>query len=150
MHMYNNYYYKSTGTNMSLRAGAYAFIEYCYFDEANYPVSTQDGDSKKGVAKLFGCKVVGSGTKALDTSKYNVTVVTDRTKAVANDNIFDKNFDTNPSVFYYDAVGKKTDVTHFITDVEAVKTQIPKLAGVNKYSKTLLPKSGEALYFILY
>ena len=132
MHMYNNYYYKSTGTNMSLRAGAYAFIEYCYFDEANYPVSTQDGDGKKGVAKLFGCKVVGSGTKALDTNKYNVTVVTDRTKAVANDNIFDKNFDTNPSVFYYDAVGKKTDVTHFITDVEAVKTQIPKLAGVNK------------------
>ena len=89
-------------------------------------------DGKKGVAKLFGCKVVGSGTKALDTNKYNVTVVTDRTKAVANDNIFDKNFDTNPSVFYYDAVGKKTDVTHFITDADLVKSEIPKLAGVNK------------------
>ena len=32
MHMYNNYYYGSTGTNMSIRAGGYAFIENSIFE----------------------------------------------------------------------------------------------------------------------
>nr|MCR5350080.1 hypothetical protein [Acholeplasmatales bacterium] len=32
MHMYNNYYYRSTGNNMQIYAGAYAFIENCYFE----------------------------------------------------------------------------------------------------------------------
>ena len=132
MHMYNNYYYKSSGTNMSLRAGAYALIEYCYFDNANNPVTTQNGDGKKGVAKMFGCKVDGSGSKALDTKNYNITVVTDRTKAVANDNRYNQTFDTDPAAFYYDAVNKKSDVSNLITNINDVKTKIPELAGANR------------------
>ena len=31
MHMYNNYYYASSGNNMQIYSGAYAFIENCYF-----------------------------------------------------------------------------------------------------------------------
>lgn len=129
MHMYNNYYYKSSGTNMSIRAGAYALIEYCYFDNANVPIETKTGDSKKGVVKLFNCTAVG---KSIDTSKNNITVVTDRTAKVANDNIFNQNFDTDVNAFYYDAANKKSAVTSIITDVDEVKTEIPKLAGANR------------------
>ncbi len=134
MHMYNNYYYKSTGTNMSLRAGAYAFIESCYFDNANNPVTTQDGDKKKGVAKMFNCTVTGSGSKALNTKDYNITVVTNRTTKVTNDNIFNKNFDTESSVFYYDSSAMCSKVTVMHT-AEQTKSLVPTLAGVHKNKK---------------
>lgn len=35
MHMYNNYYETSTGSTMQIYAGAYAFIENCYFKSDN-------------------------------------------------------------------------------------------------------------------
>ena len=114
---------------MSIRAGAYAFIEYCYFDNDNVPIETKSGDSKNGVVKLFNCKAVG---KSIDKSKNKITEVNDRTAKVANDNIFNQNFDTDATAFYYDAVNKKSNVTNLITDVDKVKTEIPKLAGVNR------------------
>ncbi|MDE7453683.1 MAG: InlB B-repeat-containing protein [Clostridia bacterium] len=140
MHMYNNYYFGSTGTNMSLRSGAYAFIEYCYFENANGPIQTQVGTKKpdgqssflNGCAKVYKCEFVG---KQVDTSAYNVTILTkdsDRTKAVDNDNIYAKDFDTNTQYFYYDSVNKCSKVTNLITDLSLVKSQIPNLAGVHK------------------
>ena len=124
MHMYNNYYDGSTGTNMSLRAGAYAFIENCYFDNAKNPVTTQDGDGKRGVAKIYGCIFSG---QSLDEESYNVTVVTDRAQSVENDNIFAKDFDTNGKAFYYS--DGKSDVENMLT-AEETKELVPELAGV--------------------
>ena len=42
MHMYNNYYYRSSNNNMQIYAGAYAFIENCYFDGINKTFSVQN------------------------------------------------------------------------------------------------------------
>ena len=123
MHMYNNYYDGSTGTNMSLRAGAYAFIENCFFDNAKNPVTTQDGDGKRGVAKIYNCTFNG---QKLDTSKYDVEVVSDRAAKVDNDNVFNKNFDTDPSAFYYADGRSDVEIMHDTAEVPAV---VPLLAG---------------------
>ncbi len=123
MHMYNNYYDGSTVTNMSLRAGAYAFIENCFFDNAKNPVTTQDGDGKRGVAKIYNCTFNG---QKLDTSKYDVEVVSDRAAKVDNDNVFNKNFDTDPSAFYYADGRSDVEIMHDTAEVPAV---VPLLAG---------------------
>ena len=133
MHMYNNYYYGSTGTNMSLRAGAYALIENCYFENAKNPVTTQDGDGKRGVAKIYNCTFTGV---KLDTSKYDVTVVSSRTQSVDNDNIFNKAFDTDSSVFYYDSANKCSDV-EVMTSTADVPTLIPQVAGTLHHNDNL-------------
>lgn len=143
MHMYNNYYYKSTGTNMSIRSGGYAYIEYCYFENAKNPVQTQlgtksveiNGESVKldGFVKLFGCKFVENELESkyrLDVNKYNITLATTRAQAVANDNIYYENFDTDSNGFYYK--NGKSDVTELITDVERIPELIRKCAGVHK------------------
>ena len=133
MHMYNNYYYGSKGTNMSLRAGAYALIENCYFENAKNPVTTQDGDGKRGVAKIYNCTFTGV---KLDTSKYDVTVVSSRTQSVDNDNIFNKAFDTDSSVFYYDSANKCSDV-EVMTSTADVPTLIPQVAGTLHHNDNL-------------
>ena len=141
MHMYNNYYDGSTGTNMSIRAGGYAFIEYCYFDNANNPITTQKGDGKKGVAKVYQCifdkKNVDSQYTEKGTEgdlKNTVIIVTDRTKTVGNDNIYNQNFDTDSAYFYYDATAKKTKVQSGfeMLTAEEVKEKVPDLSGVHK------------------
>lgn len=135
MHMYNNYYYGTTGTNMSLRAGAYALIENCYFDNANNPIETKattsDGAVKtSGVAKL--CGNIFSG-KQYTASSYIHEV--DRDETVTNYNAFSQDFDINSSVFYYDSTNKKSSVTVMYT-AEETKTYVPQLAGVQKRNGT--------------
>ncbi len=127
MHMYNNYYYKSTGTNMSLRAGAYAFIENSYFESCNNPIEIKTGDGKSGAAKLMGNVFTGKDY----ASNSHIYEVTDRTKQVANDNIYNKNFDTDASAFYYDATNKRSVVSVMYT-AEETKVNVPLLAGVQK------------------
>ncbi|MGN0808019.1 MAG: Ig-like domain-containing protein [Candidatus Coproplasma sp.] len=131
MHMYNNYYYKSTGTNMSIRAGAYAFIENCYFENCSPPIEIKTGDSKTGAVKLYNNVFSGKSYTANDY----IYEVTDRTKTVENDNIYNQNFDTDASAFYYDATNKTTDVTVMYT-AEETKINVPLLAGVQKRNGT--------------
>ena len=132
IHIYNNYYYGSTGTNMSLRASAYAFIENCYFDNAKNPI-VSEGDSTNGYgyAKILGCVFDG---KTID-GKYadKLVVVTDREQTVANTTKFGQNFDTDSTLFYYDEANKCSDVENMLT-AEEVKEQVPLLAGVMKHS----------------
>ena len=101
MHMYNNYYYGSTGTNMSIRAGGYAFIENSVFENCKNPVETQTKeDNKRGVVKSYNNSFINcSGTN-------NATIVSSRTQTVDNDNIYNKTFDTDSSFFYYDKTNK--------------------------------------------
>ena len=122
MHMYNNLYDGSTGTNMSLRDNAYAFIENCYFLNANKPI-VSEAKIAYGYAKVYNCEFEG---KSLTTNEY-IKKVTSRTESVANTNTFNQNFDTDSSAFYYK--NGKSDVTEMLT-AEQVKTVIPKVAGV--------------------
>ena len=125
MHMYNNYYQGSTGTNMSLRAGAYAFIENCCFDNAKNPVTTEaDKGNGGGAAKIFNCIFIGKP----DLKDNAVTIVNERAQVVENDNVFDKNFDTNGAIFYYDEQAGVSDV-QIMHSAEEVKTLVPALAG---------------------
>lgn len=133
MHMYNNYYEGSTGTNMSLRAGAYAFIENCYFCNVNKPIETQEGDGKKGVAKVYNCIFEGNNISS-DYLNKTVFIVDKRNQTVNNDNIFNKNFDTDINYFYYDEVEEETivDFGFDMLPTEMVKTVIPLVSGARK------------------
>ena len=128
MHMYNNYYQGSTGTNMSLRAGAFAFIENCYFDNANHPIQTDEGDGRDAFAKVYNSIFVGDQIE----SNQNVTEVDDRAERVGNtDNFLGEQyyyFDTNSDVFYYDGVNGRSDV-EVMHDTSEIAALVPSLAG---------------------
>ncbi len=128
MHMYNNYYYKSSSYSMSIRAGAYAFVEACNFESGKNPMETKDGDGKKGVIKSYNNVITASGTN-------NSVKATSRDQKVANDNIYDKNFDTNPTNFYYDSTNKVSDVA-YLTDANQAKIDAKAYAGPCKINPT--------------
>ena len=136
MHMYNNYYDGSTGTNMSLRAGAFAFIENCYFDNANHPIQTTAAENRDAFAKVYNCIFVGDNIE----SEYNVTVVNNRSQAVGNtDNFLGEDyyyFDTNSSVFYYDDTNERSDVEEMLETGE-IPTVIPQVAGSLKRNSNI-------------
>ncbi len=146
MHMYNNYYYKSSGTNMSLRSGAYALIEYCRFENAKNPIQTQLGKKEitlngnkvklDAYVKLYNCTFIEDELKEeyrLNTQAYNIVVAQTRADKVENQNIYDDQFDIDENKFYYR--NGKSDVTDMITDMNKIATEIPKLAGVHKTAK---------------
>lgn len=123
MHMYNNYYYKSTGTNMSIRANGYAFVENCYVEACNNPFETKG----TGVIKLYGTTIVSS--KGTNTA----VVASSREEYVKNSNLYSDSFDTNSSVFYYDTTNKKTNVS-YLTSASQAKADCIKYAGVHKFT----------------
>ncbi len=146
MHMYNNYYYKSSGTNMSLRSGAYALIEYCRFENAKNPIQTQLGKKEitlngnkvklDAYVKLYNCNFIEDELKEeyrLNTQAYNIVVAQTRADKIENQNIYDDQFDIDENKFYYR--NGKSDVTDMITDMNKIATEIPKLAGVHKTAK---------------
>ncbi|MCM1545908.1 MAG: Ig-like domain-containing protein [Clostridiales bacterium] len=133
MHMYNNYYSGSTMYSISLRAGAYAFIENCYFTEdtsKHYPLELKTGSNGTPAAKIVNCYI--DETKIINGSGADYIYVGDDRYAnlKSTDNKFVKNgFDTNSSVFYYDGV--KSDVSVMFTAQET-HDYVPSLAGVQK------------------
>lgn len=141
MHMYNNFYDGSTGTNMSLRAGAYALIENCYFKNANNPITTQDGNNPdktaklRGVAKVVNCVFDGcaiGSTYINNNTVYNFSSNTaNRATIVDNDNIFHKSFDTDPTVFYYSETENRSVVIRF-DGKNSVPQVVEELSGVHK------------------
>lgn len=134
MHMYNNYYHATTSTDVSLRAGAYAFIENCYFSSTeSVNIDLQhDENNGDGAAKIVNSVFAKKNVVFADGVDQNhLYVGSDRLATVTNDNVFSKTFDVDSSVFYYDSVNKKSNVTHMLT-AEETKEQVPKLAGVQK------------------
>ena len=127
MHLYNNYYYGTTRVTMSIRASGYAFIEGCYFEGGKNPIECQtDSTNGNGVAKVYNCIIESKGTNA-------GTIVENRDDVVANTNVYDPNFDTNSTLFYYDDVNKKSDVEN-LTSAQQAKEECIKYAGVLKDS----------------
>ena len=135
MHMYNNYYYKTTSTDISLRANAYAFVENCYFGETtSVNVELQhDSTNGDGAAKVVGCKFDNKKTVlASGVSSSNLYIGDDRLATATNTNTYSTNFDVNSSVFYYDSVNKKSNVSVMFT-ADETKLYVPSLAGVQKH-----------------
>ncbi|MDE6558183.1 MAG: Ig-like domain-containing protein [Clostridia bacterium] len=131
MHMYNNYYYGSTGTNMSLRGNAFALIENCYFENANVPIELKSGAVAKIIGSVFTGKTPSVNSDLhIDTNESNLK----RESKVANNNTVvgsGKYFDVDAALFYYDSTNKKSNVSVMFTAAET-KSYVPQLAGVQK------------------
>ncbi|MDE7087673.1 MAG: hypothetical protein K2O67_05730 [Clostridia bacterium] len=149
MHMYNNYYKGTTSTDISLRGSAYALVENCYFEggkAVNFDFPYDDkfnGANGNGWAKVIGCKFTDSNGNNINpktsfgdsvpTSNFNLNV--SRTAKLNTTNKYGADFDTDSSVFYYDSATKTSRVENMLT-AEQVKTEVPKLAGVQKHTGT--------------
>ena len=108
---------------MQIYAGAYAFIENCYFKNTN-KTFTLDNKGK-------GTPAVKSYNNTFDgCSSSGATIVTNRAQAVSNDNIFGSTFDTNSSIFYYE--NGKSNVT-VMNSASEVPTIVPATAGAGKF-----------------
>ena len=131
MHMYNNYYNATTSCAVSLRAGAYALIENCYFDTVSGATSVElqtDSTYKDGAAKLVNC-VNKSGNFVNKGNSNHFYDGTSRSATVTNDNKFAPDFDTNSSLFYY--ANGKSDVGTML-DANDVPAYVKLNSGVAK------------------
>ena len=124
IHAYNNYYDCSTGTTMQIYAGAYAFIENCYFKNDNKTFDVKANSYQNAAVKSY--NNIFDGSNSYNVS--NVTIVTNRTDSVSNGNIFDTDFDVDSTSFYYDSTNNKSDVQIMNTASE-LPTELPKFAG---------------------
>ena len=131
MHMYNNYYYKISSSSLSIRGNGYAFVENCYFDKGQNPLTASNG----GAIKSYNNIITASGTN-------NSVTVTSRDQTISNSNSFHKTFDTDPSYFYYDAENKVTKVENMLSP-EDVQIKIPLIAGINKANFVSSSYTGE-------
>ena len=139
IHLYNNYFYKTTGTSSSIRANCSMFAENNYYDNAKNPfnvvtTSTYTGTSLKAYGNYFNnCSTSGSS----DNNKYlkanNVTSRTETISGSCNPTGSKQliNFDTNSSLFYYDSINKVSDVTNLL-DASLVKEHCLNYSGVLK------------------
>ena len=126
-HIYNCYYYGTTGTNMQIDDTAYAFIEGCYF-ENTYKTFTTSG----GVIKLYNNTI----NNTVDEQKYlsgSTIHYVGRTELVTNSCKADKvtdysTFDTNSKLFYYDDTNNVSKVD-LMNKSEDIKALIPTIAG---------------------
>ncbi len=123
IHSYNNYFDQCT-TCSDVRKNSYIFSENNYFESCKYPFKLSSS-----VAKSFGDVFDGSSTSG-------ATVVTQRDKTVSATCKPDSstnlgNFDTNPDLFYYDAVNKRSDVSVML-DADDVPAYVSQHAGAGK------------------
>lgn len=130
MHMYNNYYYKSSSYSMSIRANGYAFLENNYFEGGQNPYELQvDSSNGNGYVKALN-NIFDNVTITADTY-YGVNNVTSRLETISNTNVYSTTFDTDSGLFYFDDVNKVSLVEQLDT-AEKAKENCIKYAGVHK------------------
>lgn len=119
MHIYNNYYDGNTSKTMDTRANSYTLSESNYFDGCKNPITTKSGS----VVKSFGDIFYNYGGSMMGT------VVSDR-EAVVKNNCTYSDFDTNPSIFYFNPLSKQSDC--YITNAVTAKAECIAYSGVMK------------------
>ncbi|MDE5667592.1 MAG: hypothetical protein K2I29_05065, partial [Clostridia bacterium] len=129
IHYYNNYISGTTDTVISARASCYIFAEANYFDGCKNPTET----NKEGT----------SAVKAYNNAYYacyetnTATQVESRTEDVSNNckfifrNIDYTHFDTDPTLFYYNAETKQSDC--LLDDPVTARERVMQYAGVNGF-----------------
>lgn len=145
IHMYNNYYYGSTGYSSSIRANCYAFVENCYYDGGKnpYEIVTSSTHSKTG-AKYYN-NLFNNVSSSGSYKKENT--VTSRTASVSSGCMPDgstdySNFDTNATLFYYDSVNKVSKVKDLL-DPTKVPEHCKTYSGVLKSNVKFEPSTPE-------
>ena len=139
IHIYNNYYYKTTSVSSSIRANSSAFIENNYYDQAKNPfMLVNEGDFPNASLKAYGnefnnCSTSPSSSTTKYTKANNVSNRTDSITGSCNPTGSKEliNFDTNSSLFYYDSTNKVSDVENLLT-ASAVKEHCLQYSGVLK------------------
>lgn len=140
VHFYNNYVcYDATETSTpyshiakpagsyvhSLRANCYIFSEGNYY-EGSKNVTDKTGGSAKGWNNMY---YANFGTN-------NIVNATSREQKVANNCKYNgtdySTFDTNPAVFYYDAVNKRSDCS--VTDAATARREVIENVGVQGFT----------------
>lgn len=131
VHFYNNYVLVTSEEAKasyvhSVRANAYLFSEYNYYDGCKL-VAEQGGEGGN------------TGIKGYNDTYYacyngnDTTIVDDRETKVSNGcqyaygKVDYSSFDTNPSLFYYDATNKKSDC--LLDDAITARTRVMITAG---------------------
>ena len=127
MHLYNNYYSGSGLYSVSLRGGAYAYIENCVFTSKSKdtkPIKLEKGSNGVPSAKVVDCEI--SGTISNEISGVNNLYQGTREKAtdVVGDNIYGVNFEKN---LPYSVTNKLA--------TDEVKDTIPDIAGNMKLTR---------------
>ncbi len=123
MHMYNNYYAGSGLYSISLRAGAYAFIENCVFTSGKSttrPIELVKGSYGVPSAKVINCDIDEKKISNAISGVKNLYVGSDRTAVVEGGNLYGLNFEQDKD-FY--------TVSDMLATSE-VKKVIPEVAGV--------------------
>ena len=124
LHAYNNYYL-SCGTCQDMRASSYTLSEKNLFESCSYPQKVSSGAVIKSVGDSFvSCKKASQATTSTREEKLTNTCKPDGTSDYSS-------FDTDASLFYYDTVNKKSDVT-LLEDPSTLKTTLPSLAGAEE------------------
>ncbi len=129
MHMYNNYYYKSSSYSMSIRANGYAFLENNYFEGGQNPYELKTGSNGNGYVKAL--DNIFDNVKTTADTYYMVNNVSSRIETITNTNLYGTTFDTDSSIFYYDSTNKVSKVENLESAGEAKETCLNN-AGVHK------------------
>ncbi len=128
VHYYNNYISGATDYVMSPRANCYIFAEANYF-YACKNITSGAGGTVKGYGNVYNGNYQGNSIKEVKV----------RTEKVSNscqyqaEKIDYSAFDTDPKIFYYDALNNKSDC--YITDAVTARKVVMMTAGVNGFGK---------------
>ena len=108
-----------------MRASSYTLSEKNLFESCSYPQKVSSGAVIKSVGDSFvSCKKASQATTSTREEKLTNTCKPDGTSDYSS-------FDTDASLFYYDTVNKKSDVT-LLEDPSTLKTTLPSLAGAEE------------------
>ena len=139
IHIYNNYYYKTTDVCSSVRANAAAFMENNYYDEAKNPFmlvikNEYTGTSIKSFGNYFNnCSISKNSSTDTYSNDDNVSLRTSTVSGSCNPTGTQEliNFDTNSTLFYYDSTNKISKVENMLS-ATSVKDYCIKYSGVLK------------------
>ena len=135
MHMYNNFYDSSTGTNMQIHDGGYAFIENCYFKNTSKTFEVKTNKTSQ-VPAIKSYQNIFDNCKNYNIT--NVTITTNRTEVVSNDCLFGSSFDTDSSLFYYDSTNKCSNV-EIMNSASELPTLLPTVSGAGVFASLVFP-----------
>ena len=149
VHFYNNYVSvrgedAKTSVVHSVRAQSYLFSEANYYDGCK---AVAENGGEGGTYDKRPLSIGIKGYNDMYHACYNgdaTTKVTSREQKVANDCMYQagkidySSFDTDPALFYYDAVNKKSDC--LLDDPVGARMRTVRYAGVLGHGATNLPK----------
>ncbi len=131
IHFYNNLIVGTSSDgkgagSADLSAYSYMYAENNYFLGAKNPIMTSGGSEGDGAAKLYGNNIIGSyGDISGIVDSREAQVASQCEYAVGG--IDYRNFDTNPELFYYDSVNKRSNC--YLTSADQARFDCIKASG---------------------